>query len=199
MTTRETGESGVADDLLGAVRGLMRAAATTSRDDETLRRVREQLAELTEVLGSDPREAVRRVPLDDERIAEIRAGKQWRMFPFNPLGIPQSIQIQDGVARSSVELGPLHEGPPGLLHGGFSAAILDALIGVVVMAEVVPSYSVQLDVSFRHAVPLRGTLEAEAWITEVGPRRTLARGTISHAGRVAVEARGVFVPMSQPR
>lgn len=198
MTHRETGESPVADDLTDSVRRLMHAAATTSSDDRTLRDVGRQLDEISALLTAESRAAVRRVPLDDDRLTKIRAGEAYRMFPFNPMGVPQSIQLADGIGRSVIELGALHEGPPGKLHGGFSAAVLDALIGVVVMAEVVPAYSVQLDVSFIHTVPLPGVVEARGWVTDVGARRILAEGTISHEGRVVVSARGVFVPMTDP-
>lgn len=195
---RETGESEIADDLVASVRRLMCAAATTSRDDALLSRVRQQLDQISEVLELDSRLAVRRVPLDDERVEQIRAGGRWRMFPFNPLGIPQSIHVVDGVAVSRIGLGPLYEGPPGLVHGGFSAAVLDALVGVVVMAEVAPSFTARLDISYLRAMPLDGEIEARAWVTEVADRRILAEGAISQAGRVAVEARGVFVPMATP-
>lgn len=198
MTHRETGESAVADELTDSVRRLMHAAATTASDDLTLRDVGRQLDGISALLTAEPRAAVRRVPLDEDRLTNIRAGETYRMFPFNPMGIPQSIRLADGVGHSVIELGALHEGPPGKLHGGFSAAVLDALIGVVVMAEVVPAYSVQLDVSFIHTVPLQGVIEARGWVTEVGARRILADGTISHEGRVVVSARGVFVPMTDP-
>ncbi len=177
----------------------MRAVARASVDEDDLRLRAEQIDRIAQDLEVSSLDGVRRVPFAPDRLREIESGRPWHMFPYNPLGIPLAIEVVGGIARATLTLDALHEGPPGLLHGGFAAAMLDAVLGVLVMAEAEPSYTAQLDVSFRHGVPLGTTITVEASLVDIGARRILAEGFVWDGERKAVEARGVFVPIDRVR
>jgi acyl-coenzyme A thioesterase PaaI-like protein len=49
----------------------------------------------------------------------------------NPLAPPMSIRIlDDGSVQSEITMRPIHEGPPGAVHGGWVASLLDQLLGI---------------------------------------------------------------------
>lgn len=195
---RDYGRLDASDTLMAATRRLMLAATTASGPEQHLLESAGRLDAISAQLEETQRRRMRRVPFTEERLLEMRAGAPWRMFPYNALGIPQSIEVSGGEARSELRLQAVHEGPPGMLHGGFGAALLDAVLGVLVMAEVRPAVTAELTLSFHHPTPLDETIQVNGRIVEVRPRTIFAEGTITANGVVTVSARGRFVPVPMP-
>ncbi|MCH6231626.1 PaaI family thioesterase [Microbacterium sp. CFH 31415] len=198
LPEREYGPSPAADELMTAMRELIRAATTTAAASEEMVRITQGMRDLTADLDRTRHARARRIPFTPEDRERIQAGAPWRMFPYTPQGIPQEIVVTDAVARSRIQLTAAHEGPPGMLHGGFGAAIMDALLGVLVMAECRPAVTVELTTRFLRPTPLDCTVEAVGRVVEQGPRRIIAEGSIEHDGVPTVTARGVFVPYAMP-
>jgi|SRR5688572_10648186 len=102
------------------------------------------------------------------------------------------------VARFAVR--PEHRGPPGYLHGGMAATILDETMASVSWAvEGLPSVTARLELRYRLPVPIDvGELRVEAWRARPGARRVqkvLGR-IVQPDGTVAVEATGLFVEVT---
>ena len=100
---------------------------------------------------------------------------------------------------------PEHRGPPGYLHGGLAATVLDETMAALdFVLDGTKSVTATLTVRYRQPVPLDGTpVRAEAWRDEArAARRVQTRyGRLVLAdGTVAVEAEGLFVrvPPSSP-
>ncbi len=112
----------------------------------------------------------------------------------NPLAPPIRITTTpEGTARAEFILGPVYEGPPGAVHGGVSAAILDSLLGAAAAAGQRPGMTAKLILSYLRPTPLGVPLVAEAWITGVDRRTTLVDGRIlNERGELTVEATGEF-------
>ena len=112
----------------------------------------------------------------------------------NPLAPPIRITTTpEGTARAEFILGPVYEGPPGAVHGGVSAAILDSLLGAAAAAGQRPGMTAKLILSYLRPTPLDVPLVAEAWITGVDRRTTLVDGRIlNERGELTVEATGEF-------
>ena len=112
----------------------------------------------------------------------------------NPLAPPIRITTTpEGTARAEFTLGPVYEGPPGAVHGGVSAAILDSLLGAAAAAGQRPGMTAKLILSYLRPTPLDVPLVAEAWITGVDRRTTLVGGRIlNDRGELTVEATGEF-------
>lgn len=191
---REYGPSEAADALMESTRRLMLAATTTTVSDRQLVAEAEHLDAISERLEANRATRMRRIPFTPERRSEVKSGAEWRMFPYNPLAIPQMIKIRNGEAQSRLRLSAVHEGPPGMLHGGFGAALLDAVLGALVMAEVAPAFTAELKLTFHHPTPLGDVVEVHGTIVEINPRTIIAEGAIRHDGRATLSARGVFVP-----
>jgi acyl-coenzyme A thioesterase PaaI-like protein len=197
-TAGPPGPLAAAGVLTAATRRLMRAAATTGLPPERVLELADDIQGLADTLETLPRDRPHRIPFDAEREAEIRAGEPWRMFHFNPLGIPLAITVRDGVARAELTPDALFEGPPDWLHGGFAAAIMDVLLGTVVMVEAEPAFTARLDVHFRRGTVLDRPVVCEGRLVSTDGRKINAHGWITQDGHRTVEAQGLFVPMRRP-
>lgn len=99
------------------------------------------------------------------------------------------------VARFEPQPGQM--GPPGYLHGGLAATVLDetmATLGWVL--DDTPCVTAKLEIRYRQGIRIDGgPVRVEAWRDRPEPRRTQrVKGRILLAdGRVAVEAEGLFV------
>jgi acyl-coenzyme A thioesterase PaaI-like protein len=112
----------------------------------------------------------------------------------NPLAPPLTVHHDsEGRCWSEFTLGSVYEGPPGLVHGGISAMILDQLLGEVATDELTtPKFTGTITVRYLRGTPL-GPLRAEAVIDRSENHKTYARGFISDAQGPTVEAEGVFI------
>ena len=112
----------------------------------------------------------------------------------NPMAPPLAIDCYpDGKALSSFHLGPQYEGPPGLVHGGVSALLLDQLLGEAAAAGGSPGMTATLTLRYRRPTPL-GDLSGEAWIDHVEGYKTTVKGHLKDSeGNPTVEAEGLFV------
>jgi len=112
---------------------------------------------------------------------------------------PHSIGItmwvdDDGVMTSEFTLTDAQQGPPGLSHGGASAAILDETMGLVVWAAGMKVAAVNIEINYLKPLPLHQPLKLEARITEKDDRKVFSTGEIHLPdGTVAVSGRGIYV------
>ncbi|MGV1086362.1 MAG: PaaI family thioesterase [Mycobacterium sp.] len=107
---------------------------------------------------------------------------------------PPVVTGVDEAGRVSAEfhLGAAYEGPPGHVHGGVSAMILDHLLGEAASLDRKPRFTGSITMRYLRATPL-GPLRAEAIRTRVDGVKTYCSGHIADAGGITVEAEGVFI------
>lgn len=114
----------------------------------------------------------------------------------NPLAPPVQIHRDDsGASVCDFHLGAAYEGPPGHVHGGVAALILDHLLGEAASDGINPRLTGTINFRYVRATRL-GDLHAEARITRTEGVKTYAVGHLADAEGVTVEAEGVFI---QPR
>lgn len=113
--------------------------------------------------------------------------------PFAPaLGEHRIVWNEKG-ASASLHLGGLYEGPPGHVHGGVLALVLDQLFGEAAAAAAKPGMTGRLTLSYRRPTPL-GDVSMEAWLDRADDIKTYIKGHLKDAdGRVTVEAEGLFI------
>jgi acyl-coenzyme A thioesterase PaaI-like protein len=99
---------------------------------------------------------------------------------------------ESGTVWAEFELGAAYEGPPGHVHGGVSALILDHLLGEAASPDHKPRFTGSITVRYLRAIPL-GPVRAEAVRTRTEGVKTFCAGTIADAGGITVEAEGVFI------
>ena len=98
----------------------------------------------------------------------------------------------DGRRWTDFHLGAAYEGPPGHVHGGVSALILDHVLGEAASPDQKPRFTGSITMRYLRATPL-GPLHAEAMITRTDGVKTFCAGHISDTGGITVEAEGVFI------
>lgn len=111
----------------------------------------------------------------------------------NPIAPPVvTHRDESGGVWADFVLGAAYEGPPGHVHGGVSALILDHLLGEAASPDRLPRFTGSI--TMRYLRPTRlGPLRAEAVVTEGHGRKTFCRGHIADSDGVTVEAEGVFI------
>ncbi|HEU5037530.1 MAG TPA: PaaI family thioesterase [Nocardioides sp.] len=177
--------------LAEAVRDLVDATIRTEVDDDEIRAVQAEVEGLTARL--------RKQQLDGPygvRFTTNGRGRPWGnpVVGLRNAAAPPVVVERDpsGRAWSSFHLGAAFEGPPGLVHGGVSAMILDQLLGEATGAGGKPGMTGTLTLRYRRGTPL-GDLRAEAWIDRSEGIKTWARGHLMDAEGVTVEAEGLFI------
>lgn len=114
----------------------------------------------------------------------------------NPVAPPVVIRREDdGRVVTDFELGAAYEGPPGHVHGGVAALVLDHVLGETASNLQSPRLTGTITLRYLRTTRL-GRLHAEARIVRTEGVKAFAVGHLSDADGVTVEAEGVFI---QPR
>ena len=111
----------------------------------------------------------------------------------NPIAPPLEIH-HDATGKSFCDfhLGAAYEGPPGHVHGGVAALILDHLLGEAASDGINPRLTGTISLRYVRATQL-GHLHAEAITTRIDGVKTFAAGHLADEEGVTVEAEGVFI------
>jgi acyl-coenzyme A thioesterase PaaI-like protein len=111
----------------------------------------------------------------------------------NPIAPPVVIDRDaSGRAWCDIHLGAAYEGPPGHVHGGVAALILDHLLGEAASDGVNPRLTGTINFRYVRATRL-GQLHAEATTTRIDGVKTFVTGHLADEEGVTVEAEGVFI------
>jgi Thioesterase superfamily len=114
----------------------------------------------------------------------------------NPIAPPVVIERDaSGAAFTDFYLGAPYEGPPGHVHGGVSALVLDHLLGEAASDGDTPRFTGTITMRYLRTTKL-GRLHAEAHIDRSDGVKTYVVGHIADEDGITVEAEGVFI---QPR
>ncbi|MFM8599703.1 MAG: PaaI family thioesterase [Mycobacterium sp.] len=99
---------------------------------------------------------------------------------------------ESGRVWADFDLGAAYEGPPGHVHGGVSALILDHLLGEAASPDRKPRFTGSITVRYLRATRL-GRLHAEAVRTRTDGVKTFCTGSVHDDEGITVEAEGVFI------
>jgi acyl-coenzyme A thioesterase PaaI-like protein len=176
----------------------MLAAATTAVAPEEVRAAVRAMDRLGERLSEQTREGSLRAPFEGPaRARELGPDTAWRVMATNPQALPLDLHFDGDTATARTTANALYEGPPGIVHGGFLAHLLDVMLGTLVQARRLRGLTAGLDLRYLAPTPLDVPLDLHARIVESRGRRTVAEGWIEHAGQRTVEARGTFVDVTE--
>jgi acyl-coenzyme A thioesterase PaaI-like protein len=111
----------------------------------------------------------------------------------NPVAPPLIVHHrEDGSVWADFNLSAAYEGPPGHVHGGVCALILDHILGATAHKPGRPAYTGTLTLRYLRGTGL-GELHAQAQVDRVKGVKTFALGHIADANGITVEAEGVFI------
>lgn len=184
--------------LAQAVRRLIAATAQTGVDEATLRAAEAAIDEVSETLEGHPYDGPRALLHEStgRPVLLTNPAVGWR----NPVAPPMLIRHdEEGRCWSEFTLGMIYEGPPGLVHGGICALVLDHILGEVASGGMVqPKFTGTITLKYLRGTPL-GPLRAEAFVERTEGYKTYARGFLKDAQGTTVEADGVFIMPSWAR
>jgi acyl-coenzyme A thioesterase PaaI-like protein len=178
--------------LTESLRRLIDAALHTEVDEATVRAVQGQVDALTATL-----ESTQRTVTTTLRHADTGRPLAWANPAVglrNAIAPPMVIHHEDdGRCWSEFTLSGAYEGPPGWVHGGICALVLDHLLGEAASDGLTtPKFTGTISLRYLRGTPL-GPLRAEAAVERVDGIKTFARGYLIDADGVTVEAEGVFI------
>ena len=111
----------------------------------------------------------------------------------NPVAPPLRIEHDSDGVHTDFILGAAYEGPPGHVHGGVCAMILDHVLGATAHLPGKPAYTGTLTLRYMRGTPLGQPLRAQAYVDRVDGTKTFAVGHIADENGVTVQAEGVFI------
>ncbi len=120
--------------------------------------------------------------------------------PENAIAPPLSLAgREDGAIKGTTTLGLPYQGPPGFVHGGISALLLDHTLGVANHWAGPSGMTAQLTLRYHRTTPLFEPLTVTGRQTSVDGRKIRTEGTITAGGEVCVSADGLFIAKHPPR
>ena len=178
------------------MRRLIDAAVRTETDSGTVVQAQALIDEATRLLS-------RRLVPGSFGIRRTAAGRimTWGNVAVglrNPVAPPLVIEREpDGSVWCEAELGAAYEGPPGCVHGGISALILDQLLGSAAYRPGQPAWTATLTVRYLRPMSL-GRLRAEARVDRHEGVKTFASAHLADAEGMTVAAEGVLIRPREP-
>jgi acyl-coenzyme A thioesterase PaaI-like protein len=112
----------------------------------------------------------------------------------NPTAPPLDLHDDDsGKVWADFHLGAAYEGPPGNVHGGVCALVLDHVLGEAASGGMTrPAFTGTISCRYLRATRL-GALHVEATVERIDGVKTFAVGHLADDEGITVEAEGVFV------
>lgn len=179
------------EPLTNSVRELIDATIRTEVDDDTIRDVQQLVADATQRLRAAQMDGSYGV-----RYTSDLQGMPWGNAATgmrNAIAPPlRTVRHPDGRVSADFTLGAAYEGPPGCVHGGVAALLLDQVLGEAGSADEVPCYTGTISVRYLRPTPL-GRLRTEAIIVERDGRKKIVRGSLSDDDGETATAEGIFI------
>ena len=185
--------------LTDDVRELIRLALRTDADPDSVDAARTAIRAANDVLRSRQRD-------ESQLVRHAVAGRPvvWGNAVIglrNAIAPPLTIHHDDDGTRcwSEFTLNSAYEGPPGLVHGGVCALVLDHVLGEAASAGLTkPLFTGTLTVRFVRGTPL-GRLRADAAVERTEGVKSFVSGHLSDGDGITVEAEGIFIKPSWAR
>ena len=178
--------------LAQSVRDLAEASLRTTVPTDVVTEVRAEIDRLTARLREEQIPGAFGVNLTSSGV--VRGHGNAVVGMRNPIAVPLDMQrSEDGRAWASFHLNALYEGPPGTVHGGVVALVLDQVLGEAAASGGSPGMTGTLTLRYEQNTPL-GDASAEAWIDRVDGVKTIVKGEMRDGdGEVTVRAEGIFI------
>jgi acyl-coenzyme A thioesterase PaaI-like protein len=180
------------EPLTAAIRRLIDAGIHTDVDEAIAREAQATVEAVTAMLEQKKRTVT--TTLRHEDTGRPLAWANPAVGVRNAIAPPMVIHHDaGGRAWSEFTLSGAYEGPPGWVHGGICALVLDHILGEAASDGLTqPKFTGTITLRYLRGTPL-GSLRAEAFIDRTEGVKTFARGYLSDAEGTTVEAEGVFI------
>jgi acyl-coenzyme A thioesterase PaaI-like protein len=113
----------------------------------------------------------------------------------HPAGLHMRVIAGELGVHAVFEVTDVHQGAPGLAHGGLLGTAFDEALGALNWLLLVPAVTARLEVDFRRPVPVGSVLHIDARIVGQDGRKVYTRavGRLGEHGPVALTASALFL------
>lgn len=138
-----------------------------------------------------------------ENLTPLAHAAQNRCFgcgQANPVGLHLEFSLaQDGAVVSFATVPDTYEGPPGYVHGGIIATLLDEAMSKSVRARGIVAMTRRLEVEYLRPVPSGSPVRVEGRVTRNEGRKHWVEAKILDEGGIALaEGKGLFIEIQRP-
>lgn len=182
----------IRERLVQTTRRLNEAVAMTAEADEELSEAARHLDEAIARLNVTRLADVPRTSYEDAVGDPV-----YRWQHLNPVALSMSMTFDDAGVHCRIDdgVGPLRQGPPGLLHGGDAASMLDVALSSLAQFHGIRCVTASLTATYKAPVGVADPLSIEGRIESVDGRKIWAVGEIFVRGSVHVSARALFIEL----
>lgn len=183
------------DVLADAVRRLVDAVVRTQVPAATVTEAAAAVDAVTAALSGDLREGPYTPDLTDPfgNPVSLVTG------PAHPYAPPVRIVAGADGATARFRLGSTYEGPPGLVHGGMLALVLDHVLGQAALGAGHGGMTVSLELTYLAPTPIGSDLVAQAHVVSVDGRKVSLVGSVRSGDTTTVTARGLFLALDREK
>lgn len=175
----------------------MDAAVLTSADEEELAIAAKEI----DAIAARLEDAGLRETMQNRDVESMRRGERpYRpvIGTANPIAPPMTVRmLDDATVVGECTMRQIHEGPPGAVHGGWVATLLDQLLGHATAASGHPGFTAELTVRYRKPTPYGVPLTLRGRTDEVDGRRVRASAELLANDVVTAEAKALFLKPSE--
>jgi acyl-coenzyme A thioesterase PaaI-like protein len=191
--------------LCASLRRAIRAARSTTAPGSVLaeaNRLAEQLAALLEPHEHPGpyHQGSLEPPAGGPAQPQARTSDPASVFPYspvigprNPIAPPIAFEVKGSALHAEHSFAPQYTGPPGSVHGGVIALVLDELLGYVNLVNRTGGYTAVLTVRYHALTPIGRPIRMEAQQERAEGRKLFARGSLHHGDTLTAEAQGLFI------
>lgn len=134
----------------------------------------------------------------EENLTPLAHAAQNRCFgcgQANPAGLHlEFLLAQDGAVVSFATVPDMYEGPPGYLHGGIIATLLDEAMSKSVRAQGIVAMTRRLEIEYLRPVPSGSPIRMEGRVRQSDGRKHWVEAKIlDEGGIVLAEGKGLFI------
>lgn len=166
-----------------------------------------EMAEMAARLNAVADHLDEHAPAVEERMVDMWSGEGVTRHdpvtgPENAIAPPLVLDGRaDGAIEGTTTLGMPYQGPPGFVHGGISALLLDHTLGVANHWAGPSGMTAELTLRYHRPTPLFTPLTVTGRQTSVDGRKIRTEGTIAAGDEVCVSAAGLFIGkhLARPR
>lgn len=164
-----------------------------------------EMTEMAQVLDEVAEHLEAHAPPRDERLVDMWSGEGVTRHdpvtgPENAIAPPMTLHgLPDRSIEGRATLGLPYQGPPGCVHGGVSALLLDHTLGVANHWAGDSGMTGTLTLRYHRPTPLFVELTVRARQVSVDGRKITTTGEILAGGEVCVSAEGLFINRALPR
>lgn len=114
-----------------------------------------------------------------------------------PISPPMKLWLDGDLVRGRVNLGLTFQGPPGRVHGGVIAAMLDVLMAKTQDISKTMGVTGTLNIRYIKGTPINTDIDMEARILRTDGRKLFCEGRFFVNGEQTVHAEGVWIAMRE--